>query len=147
MNRVTQIKHLIPQIQNIDRAGLSMSDQKVLQTTVSLLETLLINLEDNSLAKLIDSSINEAFLRNIGKAIPLSKQSVTLISKQLADFVALIEHVPILDWRDNKGRRLKDNAVYTNLYVLSHQLKHVAEDPNLTDLPEDVCQKQNIVPK
>ena len=146
MNRAAQIKNLIPQIQNIDKAGLSMGDQKVLQTTISLLESLHNSLGENSLAKLIDSSINEAFLRNVGKAIPLSKQSVALISKQLADFVAVVEQVPILDWRDNKGRRLKDNAAYTNLYILAHQLKHVAEDPNSTDLPEDVCLAQNTVP-
>lgn len=144
MNKIAQIKTLIPQIQNIDRTALSMNDQKVLQNTINVLESVCSSLEINNLGKIVETAIHEAFLRNIGKAIPLSKQSVMLISKQLENFVAIVEQVPVLDWRDNKGRRLKDNEAYVGLYVLSHQLKHVAEDPNLTDLQEDKCQSKTI---
>lgn len=144
MNKIAQIKTLIPQIQNIDRTALSMNDQKVLQNTINVLESVCSSLEINNLGKIVETAIHEAFLRNIGKAVPLSKQSVMLISKQLENFVAIVEQVPVLDWRDNKGRRLKDNEAYVGLYVLSHQLKHVAEDPNLTDLQEDKCQSKTI---
>lgn len=144
MNKIAQIKTLIPQIRNIDRTALSMNDQKVLQNTINVLESVCSSLEINNLGKIVETAIHEAFLRNIGKAVPLSKQSVMLISKQLENFVAIVEQVPVLDWRDNKGRRLKDNEAYVGLYVLSHQLKHVAEDPNLTDLQEDKCQSKTI---
>jgi len=146
MNKAAQIKTLLPQLRNIDRAGLSMADQKVLQSTIDLMENLYPDFEAvTNLPKLVETAVNEAFLRNLGKAVPLSKQSVTLIAKQLENFVSIVEQVPVLDWRDNKGRRLKDNEHYVGLYVLSHQLKHVAEDPNQMDLPEDICQNLSTV--
>lgn len=133
--KIKNLRYLLPSLRDIDRSVMTVRDQAALQTAIESIESHAQECEALDLLRHIDNTIDAAFSRNIGRAIPLSKQSAVQISKSLQNFVNIVEGVPKLDWRDNRGRRLKDNEHYVGLYVLAHQIKHVAEDPEVFDLP------------
>lgn len=131
------LRSLIPLLESLDRSALSMHDQKIVIQTIEALEQHTKNCVDDAMLKNINATIDAAFLRNVGRPIPLSKQSTILINKCIQDFISVIEAIPTPDYRDRHGKKLKDVDNYINLYVLSHQLKHVAEDKNVLDLPQE----------
>jgi hypothetical protein len=129
------LKSLIPLLESIDKSALSMHDQKIVLQTIEVLDQHTKAYVEDDILKNITAAIDNAFLKNVGRPILLSKQSTVLISKNIQDFISEVESIPTPDYRDRYGKKLKDVGAYINLYILAHQLKHVAEDKDVLDLP------------